>query len=296
MSNMWRSRWAAVGAAVAITLGAGGISLVDAAKDSGERAVYTAIEPCRLLDTRPNQNIQRNTPLGEGETYPVTAIGDNGQCTGIPNDTVALELNVTGLLNTLATDFVVWSGAGAAPNASHINLALGAPPTPNSVTTELDGNSFSIRNKFGNAHVIVDIVGVYQDHTHDDRYYTEDEVDGVLAAKSNSADTYTKDEVDARLDARLPIASAFINGDGTLQGGFGVEASSIDGSDKYIITLEGVSYVFNEFVTHVTGTCEDRIPYTAGIGGDLVVTFDDDEGARQDCNSGFALTVYELAD
>ncbi|MAT05427.1 MAG: hypothetical protein CL424_10345 [Acidimicrobiaceae bacterium] len=179
-----RTRWAAVGAAVAITLGAGGIGLVDAAKSSGERAVYTAIEPCRLLDTRPNQNIQRNTPLGQGETYDVTAIGDNGQCSGIPADTVALELNVTGLLNTAATDFVVWSGAGAPPNASHINLALGAPPTPNSVTTELDGNNFSIRNKFGQAHVIVDIVGIYQDHNHDDRYYTETEVDAMLNPSS----------------------------------------------------------------------------------------------------------------
>src|SRR5690606_15769059 len=72
-TTMWRSRWAAVGAAVAVTLGAGGISLVDAAKGTGERAVYTAIEPCRLLDTRPNHGVGgRAAPLGPAEVYPVT--------------------------------------------------------------------------------------------------------------------------------------------------------------------------------------------------------------------------------
>ncbi|TDT16906.1 hypothetical protein BDK89_2507 [Ilumatobacter fluminis] len=178
MSTMWRSRWAAVGAAVAITLGAGGIGIVDATKSSGERAVYTAIEPCRLLDTRPNEGIGgRTAPLGPGEVYDLTAHGDNGQCTGIPNDTVALELNVTGLFNTGATHFTIWSGAGAVPNASHVNLAPGASPTPNSVTTELDGAGFAIRNNSATSHVIIDIVGVYQDHNHDDRYYTETEVD-----------------------------------------------------------------------------------------------------------------------
>ena len=170
------------GAVIAICLGAGGIGLVDAAKGSGERSVYTAIEPCRLLDTRPNQGIGgRTAPLGPGEIYPLTAHGDNGQCTDIPADTLALELNVTGLFNTGATHFTVWDGQGDVPNASHVNLAPGASPTPNSVTTELDGPRFAIFNNSATSHVIVDIVGIYQDHTHDDRYYTESEVDAALA-------------------------------------------------------------------------------------------------------------------
>lgn len=179
--SLTRTRWAAVGAAVAITLGAGGIGLVDATKGSGERAVYTAIEPCRLVDTRPAYGIGgRTDPLGPAEVYAITAHGDNGECTGIPNDAVALELNVTGLQNTGGTHFTIWDGAGAAPNASHVNLAPGARPTPNSVTTELNGAGFAIRNNSATAHVIVDVVGVYQDHHHDDRYYTEAEVDALL--------------------------------------------------------------------------------------------------------------------
>ncbi|MEQ8435894.1 MAG: hypothetical protein RIB65_00255 [Ilumatobacter fluminis] len=279
MSTMWRSRWAAVGAAVAITLGAGGIGIVDATKSSGERAVYTAIEPCRLLDTRPNEGIGgRTAPLGPGEVYGLTAHGDNGQCTGIPNDTVALELNVTGLFNTGATHFTIWSGAGAVPNASHVNLAPGASPTPNSVTTELDGAGFAIRNNSATSHVIIDIVGVYQDHNHDDRYYTEG-------------------EIDARLDARLPIASAFINGDGSLEGGFGIASSSYEVAlGRYAISIEGVSYLFNDYVTLVTGVCNDRVVRTSSVSGNLLVQFEDLSGAPQTCSSGFAVQVYPMAD
>jgi len=45
---------AAIGAAVAVTLGAGGIGY--ATTTSGERSIYNAIEPWRLADTRPAPN------------------------------------------------------------------------------------------------------------------------------------------------------------------------------------------------------------------------------------------------
>lgn len=224
MSTMWRSRWAAVGAAVAITLGAGGIGIVDATKSSGERAVYTAIEPCRLLDTRADQGIGgRTTPLGPGEVYTITAHGNNGQCTGIPNDTLALELNVTGLQNTGNTHFTIWSGAGAVPNASHVNLAPGARPTPNSVTTELDGAKFAIRNNSATANVIIDIVGIYQDHNHDDRYYTEGEVDAKTWSSANITN-------EAGIATGLRTASLSLGGAPELVAGASMRAPS----DGYI--------------------------------------------------------------
>jgi hypothetical protein len=51
-----RTRWAAIGAAIAITLGAGGIAAVQASLSSGERAVYVPITPYRLIDTRRNHS------------------------------------------------------------------------------------------------------------------------------------------------------------------------------------------------------------------------------------------------
>ena len=61
-----RSRWSAVGAAVAVTLGGGlAIPAAKATISSGERAVFVAIAPCRLLDTRPAPQTvgPRATPL-----------------------------------------------------------------------------------------------------------------------------------------------------------------------------------------------------------------------------------------
>ena len=201
--SLLRTRWAAVGAAVAITLGAGGIGLVSAAKDTGDRAVYTAIEPCRLLDTRPGQGIGgRTAPLGPHETYPLTAHGTNGQCIDIPTDTVALELNVTGLQATETTYFTIWDGQGAVPNASHLNLTAGHGPTPNSVTTDLNAGKFSIYNDVGSAHAIIDIVGIYQDHNHDDRYYTEAQVDELLA--TNGPIAWGMSREDGSLRAQTP--------------------------------------------------------------------------------------------
>lgn len=48
--NIARSRWAAIGAAIAVSAGAGGLGLVHASSAVG--SVMTPIAPCRLLDTR----------------------------------------------------------------------------------------------------------------------------------------------------------------------------------------------------------------------------------------------------
>lgn len=178
MSTTTRTRWAAVGAAVAVTLGAGGMGLVDATSGGeADQGIFEPVGPCRLLDTRPDQGIGgRTTPLAPGETQRFTASGDQGECAGIPADAVAVELNVTGLLTTGATHFTLWDGRGDVPNASHVNIRLGDGPTPNSVTTALDDGGFALFNSSANAHVIVDLVGVYREHDHDDRYYTQEQI------------------------------------------------------------------------------------------------------------------------
>jgi hypothetical protein len=176
-----RTRWAAVGAAVAVTLGAGGIGLVDAAKEDGARPVYTAITTCRILDTRPLHMIGVKTDAFEPEeTLTVPVWGDNGECTGIPDDVVSVQLNVTAVDATELTHFTFWPDGDEVPNGSSLNPTAGEPPAPNAVTVDLsDTGSFNVFNFRGNPHLIIDLVGIYQDHTHDDRYYTEDEVDAV---------------------------------------------------------------------------------------------------------------------
>lgn len=184
---MWvvRSRWAAVGAAVAVSLGAVGVGLVDADVSTGERTVLVAVAPCRILDTRPEFLIgNRATPLGARETYAVKAVGavPNSTCS-IPSDAVALSLNVTAVDATLPTYLTIWATGVAKPNASSLNPAPGQPPMPNAVITELSsGGQFSIFNLQGKVHVIADVNGYYIGHDHDDRYYTRADVDARIVS------------------------------------------------------------------------------------------------------------------
>ena len=180
--SLLRTRWAALGAVVAITLSAGGIGT--AGVGSGERTVFVAITPCRVIDTRPASQVgPRATPLGSNETYTVSAHGTSGRCT-IPADAVALSLNVTAVGATLPTFLTIWAAGQARPGSSSLNPAPGQPPTPNAVVTDLSGaGRFSVYNKQGSVHFLADINGYYADHHHDDLYYRKSHIDAV---ESNS--------------------------------------------------------------------------------------------------------------
>ena len=65
-----------------------------------------------------------------------------------------------------------------------MNPVPGAPAVPNGVISALNGDGeFSVFNLAGSVHVLADINGYYVDHHHDDRYYTQTEVNGLLASQ-----------------------------------------------------------------------------------------------------------------
>lgn len=170
--SLIRSRWAAIGAAVAVTLGAGSIGLVSATNPV-DAVAFVPISPCRVMDTRAGEfNVgPKSSPLGPDEVHTVTAHGNNGECTGIPATATAVSLNVTALDATLLTFLTVWAAGATQPNAASLNPSPGAPPVPNAVVTPLSvGGQFSIYNLQGSVNVIADINGYYTDHNHDDRY------------------------------------------------------------------------------------------------------------------------------
>ena len=178
MRDLIRTRWAAVGAAVAVTLGAGGVSLTQAALTTGEKPVYVALDaPCRLVDTRPASTIgAKNTPIaaGDAETYEIQVTGDSGQCTGalaVPADATAVALNVTAIAPVATATgrsfFTVFPGDATRPNTSNLNFLDGAPPVPNKVDVGLSATgTIKIYNNEGTAHAAVDIFGYYIDHGH----------------------------------------------------------------------------------------------------------------------------------
>jgi hypothetical protein len=193
MRDLMRTRWAAVGAAVAVTLGAGGVSLTQAALTSGDKPVYVALDaPCRLVDTRPGSTIgPKNTPIAAGETnaYEIQVTGANGDCTGplaIPAGAVAVATNVTAIAPVATTTgrsfFTVYPADATLPTTSNLNFVNGQAPVPNKVDVGLSADGkIKIYNNEGTAHAAVDIFGYYIDHNHDDRYYTKAEVNAATA-------------------------------------------------------------------------------------------------------------------
>jgi len=176
--HLSRSRWAALGAAVAVSLGAGGgFGIASATIGSGERAVFVPITPCRLMDTRvaPDTVGPRTAPLGPAETYSVTVVGASGQC-NLPPDATGVVMNVTAVSPTAASFLTVFP-AGPKPLASNLNYVAGQAPTPNAVTVDVPASGqVSFYNNAGFVNVVADIVGYYVDHNHDDEYLTPAEL------------------------------------------------------------------------------------------------------------------------
>lgn len=156
-----RSRWAAVGAAVAVTLGAGSIGLVKAA-DSSDPSVFVPITNCRIFDTRPNHDIGPfNTPLGPAAEITIAGHGETGECT-IPDTATALQLNVTAVEATATTHLTIYPADSTLPNASSLNPQLGHGTAWNSVTTRLSPEGeFKVYNLLGQINVLADVTGYF---------------------------------------------------------------------------------------------------------------------------------------
>lgn len=167
-----RSHWAALGAAVAVSIGAGGLMSASATIESGERSTYVPITPCRVLDTRAgSDNVgARATPVGQGETFSAQVRGANGNCT-IPADAVGIVMNIAVVNPTAPSFLTVFPTDHPRPLAASINWVANQPPVSNSVTADIaaDGR-VSFFNATGTVDISADIVGYYADHNHDDRY------------------------------------------------------------------------------------------------------------------------------
>ena len=129
-TNTSRSRWAAVGAAIAVTLGAGGIGITHATTDSSEGPVsaFFPIEPCRLA---------ANAAITEDTSITLNGWGATGDC-NLPNDITGLAANVTAVNATAQTNVRFYAQGGTVPETANLNPTPGAPATPNAVNIALN--------------------------------------------------------------------------------------------------------------------------------------------------------------
>jgi hypothetical protein len=156
-----RSRWAAIGAAIAVAFGGGGL-LAASASDSVP-GTLVAISPCRVVDTRPEPlNVgPRATPLGSGETYSTPFVGAVGKC-NIPGNAFAVVLSLAVVNPTANSYLTVFPAGGSVPLASNLNYTAGQPPVANSATVQIGaGGALSFFNLTGSVDVVADVSGYY---------------------------------------------------------------------------------------------------------------------------------------
>jgi hypothetical protein len=148
-SGVSRSRWAAVGAAVAVTLGAGGLIAVNAAPgDTGD--VLVAIQPARLLDTRPGG-------IAAGGMIELDVLGRGG----VPGSGVsAVVLNVT-MIRPDSNGFVTIYPCGTRPNASSMNAPNGGGVVANEVIAKLSASGTVCLYSSTPTNLAADITGYF---------------------------------------------------------------------------------------------------------------------------------------
>ena len=196
-----RTRWAAIGAACAVTLGGGTLGIVQATVSSGERAVYVPISPVRVLDTRSSIKVVNDTLrlVVEGT---ISAGGTTQQV--VPTDASAVAINVTSTDNQkngdygFVTAFPCTTEDDAVPNASSLNFETGVD-IANALNVTTSSNGSICLYVYGSTHLIVDVAGYYTDHNHDDRYYTQAQtnllVDTAMAAPTFGRQIWSKSDI-----------------------------------------------------------------------------------------------------
>ena len=182
------SRWAAIGAAVAVSFGAGGLSIVAATEDA--KPVTVTVAPERVLDTRVDLGLTGPFVNGVPRELGVTGsvpVASGGSKVVVPDGASAVVVNVTTVRPTDRGFLSLRPGGSTGePSTSTVNFTAGNVD-PNSATVDLGADGavqIFVRtvSPTGSADVLLDIVGYTIDHDHDDRYYTETEIDTLIGA------------------------------------------------------------------------------------------------------------------
>ncbi len=166
--------------------------VADATIDSGPKPVYVSVPGDRILDTRVGLGLAGAFTDGVPRDLQVTgnvAVAPAGMKTVVPAVATSVVLTAT-VVGTTQDGFlsVRPKGATGTPQISNVNFASGET-VANAVTVDLpvDGGIqiwFDTFPNGGSADVLIDVVGYYEDHSHDDRYFTETEANARFGPRT----------------------------------------------------------------------------------------------------------------
>ncbi|MGA1568692.1 MAG: hypothetical protein ACO38K_03455 [Ilumatobacteraceae bacterium] len=296
MKGLTRTRWAAIGAAVAVTLGGGGLIGVSASGEADSSALVP-ITPVRILDTRQIGKVVDETYLlqvtGDVRVYSAGA----STATVVPTSAsaVAMTLTVTEGIRKgsfgFVTAFPCASAGDTVPNASTINFVEGTD-VANSVAVPLGSGGAICLNVYGSAHLIVDISGYYSDGRLDD-------IEGDIA--SNASDIASNASGIASNAGDIAL-----NSSGIASNAVAIDAKADQSEVDRLASNRRPSFV--ETPVAVAGSSgalglaieqgANGLPVMTRIssGGVLNVTTCDDVGCADDGEVSSALDVGEVTD
>lgn len=242
--GMWRSRWAAVGAAIAVSLGAGGLFVAQAAPGPSESTIVT-VTPERILDTRDPSNLGLSGPFVSAVSQKLQVTGSIATATGtktvVPTGATGVLLNVTPVNPTAAGFISIRPGdATGTATTSSLNFTTGvAGIVPNAVQVAMptsgtnEGEIDITYDAYGVAgpttDILIDVVG----------YMTSaglQELVADVATKANAADVYTK----AQVDALTMYASVESNGTLVTARSNGATSVNKSGTGTYFVIFGSV--------------------------------------------------------
>ncbi|BAN01056.1 hypothetical protein [Ilumatobacter coccineus] len=269
-----RSRWAAIGAAVAVTIGAGGLGLVNAQSATSDGLTYVPLTPCRLADSRPGTDNVGPYDERIGATtqkFSFDGRGTSGDC-ALPANAEALTMNVTGIQPDANSFYTLYpEDLASPPLAAH--LVLGAlTVTENEVTVTLDDDGeFTLFNNAGTSHVVIDVLGAF------------------VGAERTSCDTTAI--VRGTAGFYIGDAGVFVTFDDPLPTATYTLLIQTNNTGGYSTTTEAT--YFNPLKKTATGfqiqhkTTDDDTPLAVdqSVGLDWVVMYDGDECATSDSST-----------
>jgi hypothetical protein len=129
--------------------------------DISQAIGFTAITPCRVVDTR-------NAPGPYGGPALATNVArtfdiNNGPCTGIPPRVEAYSLSIGGILAPADGFLSAWPTGTSQPLISQLNLIAGEVVANAAIVPAGTGGSINVLVNIGPTHVYIDINGYFTD-------------------------------------------------------------------------------------------------------------------------------------